>query len=160
VVVGQVKVGHTQVKRAEDDRTLQVQRPVGTEVLPEPKGDLRQLDPAAAAAAVGRAVVPVGGRDVGHWSSLPRARGPPGSQGRRGPVQPWRPQRRYRGPWRPGAGKVPHVAGLASRGWGTISTGQATIAPPGREEETAMYDAMMAETISITGHRGDQIEAY
>src|SRR2546429_5902919 len=44
---------------------------------------------------------------------------------------------------------------------GTISTGQATIAgTDGREEGTAMYDAMMAETISITGHGGDQIEAY
>src|SRR5512132_3048895 len=44
---------------------------------------------------------------------------------------------------------------------GTISTGQATIAgTDGREEGTAMYDAMMAETVSITGHGGDQIEAY
>src|SRR2546421_3417004 len=44
---------------------------------------------------------------------------------------------------------------------GTIGTGQATIAgTDGREEGTAMYDAMMAETISITGHGGDQIEAY
>ena len=53
---------------------------------------------------------------------------------------------------------------------GTISTGQATIrqhrtsnypAANGRVKEgTAMYDAMMAETISITGHGGDQIEGY
>src|SRR5215471_17369459 len=45
---------------------------------------------------------------------------------------------------------------------GTISTGQATIqATSGRRRKgRAMYDAIMAETISITGHGGDQIEAY
>src|SRR5262245_44042505 len=47
------------------------------------------------------------------------------------------------------------------RGW---QDGEARVRPgPNRHRramEHAMKDAMMAETISITGHGGDQVEAY
>src|SRR6266568_4679501 len=64
-----------EVERAQHDRPLEVKRPVGAEVLPEPERDLGKLEPAAAAAAVADLVVPLRCGDVGHGTSLPPLRG-------------------------------------------------------------------------------------
>src|SRR6266568_145869 len=41
-----------------------------------------------------------------------------------------------------------------------LAPGTGHLAPHKRQEGSAMHDAMMAETISITGHGSDRIEAY
>ena len=91
VVVREIKVGHTQVERAEDDRPLRVQGPVRAKVLPQPQRYLGEPDATPATAAVGRVIVSVGGGDVGHWPSLPRSSGVRGSRGRLGPGRAVRP---------------------------------------------------------------------
>ena len=64
-----------EVERAQHDRPLQIKRPVGAEVLPQPERDLGKLEPAAAAAAVADLVIPVRRSDVSHGESLPPRRG-------------------------------------------------------------------------------------
>ena len=59
VVVGQVELGDPQVERTADDRALALQRDVAAKVLPQAERDRRQLEPAAAAAAVLHARVAV-----------------------------------------------------------------------------------------------------
>jgi hypothetical protein len=54
-------VGDPEVDGEQHDRPLEVQRPAGAEVLPQPGRDLGKLESAAAAAAVTDLVVPVGG---------------------------------------------------------------------------------------------------
>src|SRR5262249_47276016 len=71
VVVGQVKVGDTEVKRAPQDGALGVERPVGAEVVPQPQGDLGQVDAAAPAPAVADALISVLRCYLGHARSLP-----------------------------------------------------------------------------------------
>src|SRR5437667_9709207 len=52
VVVGQVELGDPEVECPADDRALALQRDVAAKVLPQAERDGRQLEPAAAAAAV------------------------------------------------------------------------------------------------------------
>src|SRR5450755_116627 len=79
LVVGQVEVGHAEVERAAQDGALNLQRTVITEVLPQPQGDLGQVDATAPAAAIGHLLVPVIGGDVGHGQeSVTPAVGGPG----------------------------------------------------------------------------------
>ena len=65
VVVRLVEVGDAEVEGAADDGALGLERAVVAEVPPEAERQQRQVQPAASAAAVGHALVAVGGRDVG-----------------------------------------------------------------------------------------------
>ena len=72
VVVRQVEVRHAPVEGPAQDRPLGLLGAVGAEVLPEPQGQRRQLEPAAAGVAVVHRVVAVVGRlVVAHGSIEP-----------------------------------------------------------------------------------------
>ncbi len=72
VVIGQVEVRHTKIKRPQDDRSLHVHRLAAAEVLPQPERDLRQLKTTAPAAAVRHlVVVSVRRRQVCHGQQSP-----------------------------------------------------------------------------------------
>ena len=75
VVVGQVEVGDAEVEGAAHDRAAVLERPVAAEVLPEAERHRRQLQPAAAAAAVLHAVVALGRGGVRHACSSGRGAG-------------------------------------------------------------------------------------
>ena len=64
VVVREVVVDDAEIEGASNDRAAVLPRPVVPEVVPEPERHGRQLQPAAAAAAVLHAFVPVGGGGV------------------------------------------------------------------------------------------------
>ena len=70
VVVGQVEVGDAEVERPPHHRPLVLHRLVVPEVVPEAQRDGRQLQAAAAAAAVGLDGVAVVGGDVAHDKNL------------------------------------------------------------------------------------------
>jgi hypothetical protein len=59
-----------EVERPPDDRPLDIERPVIPEVLPQAERHLRQLDAAAAAAAVLETLIAIDGGNVTHAPSL------------------------------------------------------------------------------------------
>ena len=65
VVVGQVEVGDAEVERAPQDVALGLERLVVAEVVPQAERDRREVEAAAADAAVGHAPVAAGGGNVG-----------------------------------------------------------------------------------------------
>ena len=70
VVVGDVNVGHAEVKRATDDGALGLEGPVVPEVVPESQRDARQAQSAPPHPGVLGVVVTVFGSGVGHPPSL------------------------------------------------------------------------------------------
>src|SRR5262249_57907001 len=70
VVVGEVEMGHAEVERPAEDRPLGLQGGLVAEVLPQPEGDLGQLQAAAPAPAVVPDVVPGTGPHGSHVGSL------------------------------------------------------------------------------------------
>jgi hypothetical protein len=64
-------MGHPAIEGAMQDCAVGLLRPVVPEVLPEPEGQSRKLEPAASGEAVLRVVIAVRGGFVGHGTTLP-----------------------------------------------------------------------------------------
>ena len=75
VIVRQVEVRDPEVEGPAHDRATGLQGALAAEVLPEAERDRRQVQPAAAAAAVSHAAVAVLGGDVGHGALNPTVTG-------------------------------------------------------------------------------------